>query len=234
MCGDGNRSRQRASELASAAVDIVDFWVNESVTPTGVPRTWFDVYTAAATDQQGDDDRSGVGDLREDGVAATGRVQWRADTPYMGHLRIMSEGVQGVLRARAALQLASTAAGLLPALFQHNNARSRSTNWSSSAAAAAAASSSAAAAEAVAAATAAAVNLLVRADQQWLAFAVRYGDFLVQKQSPDGSLAGEVRARTRHACCLLFLLLRSHTCARVEASARGRRRAFSVNVWRHY
>ena len=67
-----------------------------------------------------------------------GPLFWRGDSPYMGHLRIMSEGCQGALKA-----------------------------W-----------------------------LLRRDKTAWLAFARKFGDFLVEHQAADGSIAGECESLT--------------------------------------
>ena len=67
-----------------------------------------------------------------------GPLFWRGDSPYMGHLRIMSEGCQGALKA-----------------------------W-----------------------------LLRRDKTAWLAFARKFGDFLVEHQAADGSIAGECESPT--------------------------------------
>eukprot|EP00040_Diaphanoeca_grandis_P033358 m.204228 g.204228 ORF g.204228 m.204228 type:complete len:730 (-) comp32881_c2_seq5:150-2339(-) len=53
---------------------VVDFWVTHAMNPSGVPKTWFDSHPG-------------------------GSITWRNDQPYMSHLRIMSEGMHGVLQA---------------------------------------------------------------------------------------------------------------------------------------
>ena len=77
-----------------------------------------------------------------------GPLFWRADSPYMGHLRIMSEGCQGALKA-----------------------------W-----------------------------LLKKDKVAWLAFARKFGDFLVAHQAADGSIAGECEPLTTvYACAMVTL-----------------------------
>ncbi len=85
------------------AEDLINYWVENSMTPSGVPKTWYDIHNE-------------------------GPVTWR-EIPT--HLRIASDGMMGVLDA-----------------------------W--------------------------------KLDKRpaWLAFARRYGDFLVFKQEADGSIGG--------------------------------------------
>lgn len=59
---------------AQQATSVIEFWVVNSMNPSGVPKTWFN-------SQPG------------------GKFNWRPDSPYMGHLRIMSEGAKGILDA---------------------------------------------------------------------------------------------------------------------------------------
>lgn len=66
-------------------------WSRTAMTPSGQPMTWFNTMTPAP------------------GAAPGGTVRYRADSPYMGHLRIASEGMYGVLDAHAALTANSTA-----------------------------------------------------------------------------------------------------------------------------
>lgn len=58
-------------ESVKRASDLIDFWVKNSVTPSGVLRTWYD-------------------------VQPDGKTTWRS---YPMFLRVASDGVEGVLRA---------------------------------------------------------------------------------------------------------------------------------------
>lgn len=55
------------------AVDIIDTWVDNSMTPSGVPKTWYDV--------------------------KSGSIRWRPASKYQGHIRTISDGVNGVITA---------------------------------------------------------------------------------------------------------------------------------------
>jgi hypothetical protein len=85
------------------AEDLINYWVENSMTPSGVPKTWYD-------------------------IRKNGPVTWR---DYPTHLRIASDGMLAVLDA-----------------------------WR------------------------------LEKRPAWLAYARRYGDFLVFKQEADGSIAG--------------------------------------------
>lgn len=62
----GDAARQAAAEA------VVDFWTTEAMTPSGQPRTWYDI--------------------------SNGEITWRSG-PYHGHVRIASEGAVGALAA---------------------------------------------------------------------------------------------------------------------------------------
>ena len=53
---------------------MIDFWVKNSLTSAGQPRTWFDPLGSSS-------------------------FSFRGDSEYMGHLRISSEGAEAVIRA---------------------------------------------------------------------------------------------------------------------------------------
>lgn len=57
-----------------AAERVLDFWASRAATDSGVPRAWFN-------------------------VAGPDSITWRQDSVYMGHVRILSEGSRGALRA---------------------------------------------------------------------------------------------------------------------------------------
>ncbi len=60
-------------DAINRATQVVDFWVNQSPTPSGLPKTWAD-------------------------FPAPGRVTWR-EQGFPTHLRTASDGMQGVLQA---------------------------------------------------------------------------------------------------------------------------------------
>jgi len=101
--------RKKNKSRQEQAEAIVDMWVKTSMTASGIPKTWFDSHS-------------------------NGDITWRKDVPYMGHLRIMSEGMLGVVKSYL---------------------------------------------------------LTNRTKSEWLDYAVKYGDFLVKVQRPDGSIFGE-------------------------------------------
>ena len=117
-------------DVVATAVAIVDKWVATAMVGTsGQPMTWFNTKPG-------------------------GTVKYRADSPYMGHLRIASEGMRGVLDAHRTLAESLTGAGAGAASGEERE-RTR--------------------------------DRLAK----WLQFARTYGDFLVSRQAPDGSIAGE-------------------------------------------
>eukprot|EP00911_Craspedida_sp_UC1_P002034 UC1_evm1s1570 len=93
---------------AAQAIAVIDVWVERAMTASGIPKSWFN-------------------------TVAGGNVYWRRDSAHLGHLRIISEGAAGILRA-----------------YQLTRPRR----------------------------------------PKWLAFARALGDFLVEHQAPDGSIAG--------------------------------------------
>jgi hypothetical protein len=75
---------------AAAAADVLDFWAARAPMPCGVVRTWYDV------------------------LPAGGNITWRAEpAAYHGSLRIMSDGVKGLLDAHAVLPRAAWLAAAL-------------------------------------------------------------------------------------------------------------------------
>jgi hypothetical protein len=94
MLLDGLRSGRVA--LVAKATALVDVWVANGMTGSGVPRTWFNT---CARSQPGFD-----GGRCHPDPEVVGKLQWRADSPYSGHLRIMSEGCHGVLQAYQLLE----------------------------------------------------------------------------------------------------------------------------------
>lgn len=63
-------------EWVTLAESVIDFWVQNSYYDFGVPRTWYNIEKQASK-----------------------QFRWRRDTPYMGHVRIASDGMQGILAA---------------------------------------------------------------------------------------------------------------------------------------
>ena len=82
----------RQVETASAVVDV---WVKNAMTPSGVLKTWFNTCQPS---------QSANGGRCPPGAAVSGPLHWRADSPYGGHLRIMSDGALGVLDAWRLMQ----------------------------------------------------------------------------------------------------------------------------------
>ena len=77
--------------LVAKATALIDVWVANSMTRSGVPQTWFNTCSPS---QPGFD-----GGRCHPDPEVVGTLRWRADSPYSGHLRIMSEGCLGVLQA---------------------------------------------------------------------------------------------------------------------------------------
>eukprot|EP01047_Picozoa_sp_COSAG01_P138189 COSAG01_NODE_68797_length_263_cov_0.628049_1_plen_87_part_11 len=71
-----------------AAVAVVDVWVKQSMTASGVLKTWFNTCQPSP---------HANGGRCPPGAPVGGPLRWRADSPYGGHLRIMSDGAIGVL-----------------------------------------------------------------------------------------------------------------------------------------
>jgi hypothetical protein len=84
-----------ATQHAEAASAVVDVWVKNAMTPSGVLKTWFNTCQASPHDHGG---------RCPPGAAVSGPLQWRSDSPYGGHLRIMSDGALGVLDAWRLMQ----------------------------------------------------------------------------------------------------------------------------------
>jgi hypothetical protein len=78
-----------------AAVAVVDVWVKQSMTASGVLKTWFNTCQPSP---------HANGGRCPPGAPVGGPLRWRADSPYGGHLRIMSDGAIGVLHSWSLMQ----------------------------------------------------------------------------------------------------------------------------------
>ena len=182
------------TEWEAHANAIVNFWVDNSMNPSGQPKTWYnppDYHPPSLSGSSGGggSKRTGSGSSSSSSMSASGgstaalphqsgstkksdvkhqgkqkprsgssvdssTFKWRADSGYMGHLRIASEGAQGVLTAWKLAGGSGAANG---------GGAGGGTGGATAAGPA-----------------------------SWLQFAQQYGDFLVAKQSAaDGSIAGE-------------------------------------------
>lgn len=70
--------QQPNSTWSNNAIAIIDTWVNNSMTKYGVPKTWYNT--------------------------GTGTISWRGANAYMGHIRVLSDGLKGVLTAWKLIQ----------------------------------------------------------------------------------------------------------------------------------
>jgi hypothetical protein len=73
LCKTTVQLQKTNSSWLNNAVDIIDTWVNKSMTSYGVPKTWYNT--------------------------GSGSIGWRVASAYMGHIRVISDGMKGVITA---------------------------------------------------------------------------------------------------------------------------------------